>query len=199
MALAIAIAVAAAVVVAWLEWTGGAGSSTAGSRSSLARTTMLLAQPWTSAALVITSHSLGAVRIGMTIKQASAAAGRPLVEVGDDVYYPAYPAAVGPARGLSVLAGGSGTVRCVSATARGGHPPVVTTAQGFPLGGTLAKLRAVYGARLRFMPRPAAGGISPLPGYVVAFPDGNLVFWVSQGKVDQIAGGQGMLPSIDCS
>jgi hypothetical protein len=191
---------AAAVAASGLAWPGWAVSSAAGSGTGSAPITRP-AQPWTSGALVISSQSLGAVRIGMTIAQAAAAAGGQLVQVGDGVYYPAAGVhlAASAGRGLSVLAGRRGTVRCVSASSRSGHPPAVRTAQGFPLGGTLAVLRAVYGSRLRFVPGPAGGGIWPAPGYVVDFPDGNLVFWVAQGKVDQIAGGPGMLPSIDCS
>ena len=156
-----------------------------------------VAASWNASELTITSHSLGAVTIGMTIQQASAAAGEPLAPVGDGVYYPAG----GTARGLSVLGGGAagGTVDCISANTRGGNAPTVTTPQGFPLGGTLAQLKTVYGSRLRFVPAPTTGGISPLPGYIVAFPDGNLVFWVQKGRIGEIAGGPGMMPSIDCS
>jgi hypothetical protein len=152
-------------------------------------------QPWTSGELTITPDSLGAVTIGMAIPQASAAAGEPFVPAGDGAYYPSG----GIARGLSVLESGpGGTVGCVSANINGGNPPEVITPQGFPLGGTLARLKAVYGASLRFVPAPISG-ISPVPGYIVTFPDGNLVFWVSNGIVDEIAGGPGLLPSVECT
>lgn len=151
-------------------------------------------QSWKSSRLTITPHSLGAVTIGMTIPQASAAAGEKLVPVGDGVLYPGG----NTGSGLSVVEGGSGgTVSCVSASDRTDVPAVVTP-QGFPLGGTLTQLKAVYKSRLHFVPAPA-GGISPVPGYVVRSAEGNLVFWVRNGKtVDEIAGGPMVLPSTDC-
>ena len=130
----------------------------------------------------------------MTTGQASAAAGEKLVPVGDGVLYPGGITT----SGLSVAANSSNqTVSCVSAADRPRTPAVVTP-QGFRLGETLAQLKAVYGDRLRYVPAPASG-VTPLPGYVVAFSDGNLVFWVRNGKVvDRIAGGPGVLPSTNC-
>jgi hypothetical protein len=149
-------------------------------------------QPWTSGMLTITQRSLGAVTIGMTIRQASAAAKHQLTQVGDGVYYPKHETS----RGLSLLGGPGGTVSCVSA-ADTGYGPVVTTRQGFVLGGTLSQLKTVYGRRLRFVPTRDSGP-APRPGYVVSFSNGNLVFWVHNGTVDGIAGGPGLLPTVDC-
>ena len=153
------------------------------------------AQAWSSSKLVITPRSLGAVSIGMTTTQASAAAGEKLAPVGDGVWYPG---GISGSGGLSVLVTGGGeTASCVSASDQPGVPAVVTP-QGFALGGTLAHLKAVYRGRIRYVPAPT-GGIMPLPGYVASFKDGNLVFWTRNGTtVDQIAGGAGVLPSTDC-
>jgi hypothetical protein len=148
-------------------------------------------QAWTSSTLTITPHSLGAVTIGMTLEQASTAAGEPLAQVGDGVAYPQG----GTTSGLSVSLQVSNKVRCVAAAATKGAPTVVTP-QGFRLGGTLAQLKAVYGSNLRYV--PGVGGINSAPGYVASYPDGNLVFWVNNDVVDSIAGGPGVLPSIDC-
>lgn len=197
---AAAIAIAS-VVTAWRlgRPPGVFGAPSAQARSSptaAASSPVPLARPWTSSVLIITAHALGAVTIGMTVPQAAAAAGQRLTEAGDGVFYPVG----GLGRGLSVRAiGPAGTVDCVSANDRGGGGPAVTTAQGFALGGTVAQLKSVYGSKLRFVPAPPAGGIAPFPGYVVSFPDGNLVFWVASGRVGQIAGGPGRLPSDDCA
>jgi hypothetical protein len=149
-------------------------------------------QPWTSGMLTITQRSLGAVTIGMTIRQASLAARHQLAQVGDGVYYPKKQIS----RGLSLLGNPRGTVSCISA-ADTGYGPVVTTRQGFVLGGTLSQLKTVYGGRLRFVPARNFGP-APRPGYVVSFPNGNLVFWVHNGTIDGIAGGPGLMPSVDC-
>ncbi|HEX6930840.1 MAG TPA: hypothetical protein VF162_01755, partial [Streptosporangiaceae bacterium] len=152
-------------------------------------------QSWSSSpALTITPASLGGVTIGMTLARASAAAGGALVPVGDGVYYPRGKTGYG----LSVRADGAGgTVSCVSAVGRPGGPAVATP-QGFRLGQTLAQLKAVYGSSLRYVPAPA-GGIQPLPGYVVTSNAGTLVFWTTKGIVTHIAAGPHVLPSTDCT
>ncbi len=146
---------------------------------------------WTSLSLVITQHSLGAVTVGMTMQQASAAAGEPLIPVGDGAYSPRG----GPGASLSVQ-DTQGTVACVDAVVSGTSLRI-TTAQGFPLGGSLSQLKAVYGSNLRFVPPPTTG-YSTSPGYVVSLPGGNLAFIISRGKVESIAGGPGVLPTTPC-
>jgi hypothetical protein len=171
-----------------------AGCSDVPGNSGNRRIVHSAAQPWSSGALTITQRSLGTVTVGMTIPQASASARQQLTQVGDGVYYPKDETS----RGLSLLAGGpGGTVRCVSAADNGGNGPVVTTPQGFVLGGTLLRLKTVYGRGLHFVPARNSG-IAPRPAYVVSFTNGNLVFWVHNGTVDGIAGGPGLLPSVDC-
>jgi len=138
---------------------------------------------------MITSHSLGAVTIGMTIAQASGAAGEPLTEVGDGQAYP------GGNQQSSLHVAGIPTIGCLVAALSGAGPTVVTQ-RGFPLGGTLARLKAVYGSALAFVPKPAMAGPNfPVPGYIVAFPDGNLAFIVTKGLVTVIAAGPGVKPS----
>lgn len=109
-------------------------------------------QTWTGRRLTITPGSLGAVGVGSTPAQASAAAGVTLKPVGDGVWYPR--GAV--TSGLAITVGNAGTVSCVSASDRPGIP-AVTTRQGFRLGGTLAQLKAVYGSSLRYVPAAPAG------------------------------------------
>jgi hypothetical protein len=183
----------AAIVAAPVVLTGCGGGPAQPPPSASASPTQTALKAWVSGNLVITQDSLGAVTIGMTIKHASAAAGEPLTPVGDGVYYPRGDESTG----LSVQAD-QGTVGCVSASAYPGDPvPHVTTAQGFPLGGTLARLKAVYGTGLRYVPAPA-GGIEIRPGYVVSLPGGNLSFSVSGGIVKNISAGPRVVPSTDC-
>jgi len=89
------------------------------------------------------------VTIGMTTRQASAAAGQKLVPVGDGVLYPGGVTA----SGLSVLQGGTeGSVSCVSASDQPNVPAVVTP-QGFRLGGTLAQLKSSIPGQNALRPR----------------------------------------------
>jgi hypothetical protein len=186
-------AAVAAIVAATAVLAGCDGGPAQPSPSASASHTQTAPKAWVSGLLVITQDSLGAVTIGMTLEQASAAAGEPLTPVGDGVYYPRGDESTG----LSVQAL-QGAISCVSASAYQGDPmPHVTTAQGFPLGGTLARLKAVYGAGLHYVPAPA-GGIEARPGYVVSLPGGNLSFYVSGGIVHNISAGPRVVPSTDC-
>ncbi len=96
------------------------------------------AQAWSSSKLVITPRSLGAVSIGMTTTQASAAAGEKLAPVGDGVWYPG---GISGSGGLSVLVTGDGeTASCVSASDQPGVPAVVTP-QGSTAAGSVTSPR----------------------------------------------------------
>jgi len=142
---------------------------------------------WVGAHLItIAPRNLGAVTVGMTLAQASAAAGEPIVEVGDGFGYP-------NAYSESGLAIQGVPVDCVRASVAPAMP-AVQTPQGFQVGGTVTALKRLYGSRLRFMPAPASG-YSPQPGYVVSFPNGNLAFIVSKGTVTAIVGGMKATPS----
>jgi hypothetical protein len=112
--------------------------------SVLLRTSPANGAPWTASKLVITPHSLGAVTIGMPPAQASEAAGIHIVEVGDGFGYPNGNSSAGLAiAGLPVT--------CVIASSASGAP-IVATSQGFPVGGTLAALKSLYGTSLRYVP-----------------------------------------------
>ena len=189
------VAMAAALLAGCGQGQARSAPSTSGSPTHAARPAVAAprrpGQTWTSLSLVITQHSLGGVTIGMTMQQASAAAGEPLVPVGDGAYSPRG----GAGASLSVQ-DTQGTVACVDAVVSGTSLQV-RTARGFPLGGTLAQLKAVYGSSLQFVPPPAPG-YSTSPGYVVRLPGGNLAFINSRGKVESIAGGPGVLPTTPC-
>lgn len=147
--------------------------------------------PWTASELVITPHYLGAVTIGMSLAQASAAAGVHLEFAGDTVYWPNGSSQSGLAVGMPY----GPSVWCVSA-AESSTTPVVSTPQGFLLGGTVQALKALYGSRLQYVAENPDGP-SPRQGYVVAFPDGNLAFAVDNGTVTSIiGGGRGVIPSV---
>jgi hypothetical protein len=138
---------------------------------------------------VITPRSLGGVTIGMTLAQATAAAGVQIVEVGDGYGYPSGNSGMG----IGIVGPPNDPAACVFA-ARTTSGPAVVTAQGFLLGGTVQALQALYGSRLRYVPKPTTGYMRQA-GYVVSFPDGNLAFATSQGIVTAISGGPGVTPS----
>jgi hypothetical protein len=123
----------------------------------------------------------------MTLARASAAAGEPIQEVGDAFGYP------DGSTNSGLYVGGIPRVLCLGASLSG-YGPTVVTQRGFPLGGTLAQLKATYGTSLAFVPAPATGYL-PIPGYVVAYPDGNLAFIVSHGIVTKMEAGPGVRPS----
>jgi hypothetical protein len=62
----------------------------------------------------------------------------------------------------------------------------------------IAQLKAVYGSILGYIPASTTGGINPSPGYVAKYPDGHLVFWVTNYTVQGIAGGPRIVPSSEC-
>jgi hypothetical protein len=149
----------------------------------------VLTGKWTSSQLTITPDSLGAVRVGMTIAQGSTAAGEPLVIAGDGFYYAG---SMGSDSGLEAFAF-NGPIACVFAS-QASRSPSVVTAQGFHLGGSFADLQQTYGTSLEYVPAPATA-ISPRPGYIVRFPNGNVVFWVTKGIVISIGAGPGAMPT----
>lgn len=150
---------------------------------------------WQGSVVAISPDSLGAVRIGMTPSQASEAAGVELLPIGDGEFSPATP----PPSGYAQMWVDSGTkghsVACVVAN---GTPTAqeVETPEGFPLGGTVAQLKKVYGAKAVFAPAPTSG-ISPASGYIVKEDGGILAFVVRNDQVTQIIGGpNGTTPSL---
>ena len=155
--------------------------------------------PWSGPKLTITSSSLGGVGVGMTLEQAQVAAGLTFDGSGDGAYYPTTLPAGFPH--LFVRTRPDAKVTCVSAQIAGvPTPQSVATPEGFRLGDTVQRLLAVYGRPLRFVPAPTTG-ISPRAGYVLAEPNGNLVFEIDNTKtrIFGIAGGGSDLTPSSCS
>lgn len=149
---------------------------------------------WTDSHLTITPSSLGAVQTGMSLKEAGQAAGVPLAPVGDGFSYPITKPAAGMAT-LSVESGSNGPVACVIAS---GSPvtQVVSTPEGFVLGGSVTRLTQIYGSRAVYVPAPASG-YGPVPGYVVNEDGGVLAFVVNGATIGTIMGGPpGTTPSL---
>lgn len=109
---------------------------------------------WTSPSLTMTSARIGAVYTGMTIHQASVAAGVTLTTAGDGQY--SSPRAPGL---LAELGWGTGV--CLAATA----PAHVHTPAGMGLGSNLSALKAVYGSNLHWHTAPA-GFSDPRSWYI---------------------------------
>jgi len=133
----------------------------------------------------------------MTQAQAQAAAGVVLTMVGDGVYHAVDGAKVATGdAGLSASFGAAPFGWLCASDAPGA--PRVTTPEGVQLGDPVGKLNSVYGNRLRYVPAPTTGGISPKAGYVVTEAGGNLVFLVTGGMITNIAAGPDILPSTVC-
>lgn len=158
--------------------------------------------PWTARNLIITPASLGAVRNGMSVAQAQRAAEVPFPGSGDGAYYPIFSAAHAPH--LYLRPGGSSNFpACIGALGDGKGTPVVRTAEGFPLGGTVTELKALYGRRLEYVPMPSGGGLAPRAGYVLVEPSGTLVFAVDPAagadpRITEIAGSTRPLTPSGC-
>jgi hypothetical protein len=141
---------------------------------------------WTGSSLVMTGDSLGAVTTGMTLVQASAAAGVQMKEVGDGYAYPN-----GTSGPLGVI---GDPVACVFAGAGG---PEIRTPQGFVLGRAVTTLRSVYGSHLRYVPAGATStqGVPSPPEYQVTDAQGIITFAVHKGYVAWMAAGS---PASNC-
>jgi hypothetical protein len=122
---------------------------------------------WADQTLTITTTSMGAVKVGMTVNQAEPAAGVRFDGSGDGF---TYPTTLPP--GYPHLYLGHG---CVGAAATAPSPQTVSTPEGIRLGDTLTKLKSTYGPSLRYVPSPGVG-MSPTDGYIVPVTGGNLVF-----------------------
>jgi peptidase A4-like protein len=147
---------------------------------------------WTSSSLKISPQGLGTVKIGMTLKNASKAAGIHIVVSGDSFYAPIrasrYPY-------LYVGMGANNRIACVGA----GNPSSVqsvTTPEGFRLGESVNRLKSIYGTRLQYVPAPTNGGMTDYAGYLVRESSGNLAFIVGPtGIVTGVKGGPGVVPN----
>ena len=155
---------------------------------------------WLSSPLTITPSSLGAVRVGMTLAAAQAAAGPNFDTSGDGFAYPTTLPAGYPHDFVLAL-GSNGVVRCVGAEIWPGwtsKSQSVTTPEGVRLGDSVQHLLAAYGSRARYEPAPRYG-ISTNAGYVVAESGGSLAFVVRGGVVAEIAGGVPAIGPNVCS
>lgn len=139
---------------------------------------------WTDSVIVITPKSLGAVRLGMSIPQAEAAAGGAIESVGDGVYRLR-------GTGLYFQPGASG-VECVGAEADPHR--TVTTPEGVRVGDEAGRVADAYGDRAQYLPAPT-GGRTPAEGYVVKAADGTLAFVVHDNVVIGIHAGSDVTPS----
>lgn len=124
---------------------------------------------WTSPRLTITTSRLGAVHTGMTVRQASQAAGVQLTTAGDGQY--SSPLAPG-----LMLELGWGPQSCVAATA----PAHVHTPAGIHLGSTLQDLRAAYGQRLYW--HAGSPGFSDPRSWFIRNSAGYLFFHLSDNR-----------------
>jgi hypothetical protein len=156
--------------------------------------------PWTANSLIITPTSLGAVKNGMTLSQAENAARLPFSGSGDGAYYPIFTSAEAPHLYIRPN-GDSNFPACVGAQGDGKGTPTVSTTEGFRLGDTVTKLKAIYGQRLTFTPLPPGGGLSPRAGYVLHEPTGTLIFAVdptADSTINEIAGSTHPLTPSGC-
>jgi hypothetical protein len=127
---------------------------------------------------VITTNSLGAVRVGMSLAQAQEASGEVLATHGDGQY-------TGSAPGLEYQAG-YGSEACLVAS----PPSPVRTENGLTFGDSLERLRSAYGTALKYY--SAAGGMNDPNSYYIHDRNGYLFFHLtadSSGTVTHMAAG----------
>jgi hypothetical protein len=180
----------------WPSTTGAASPPTVPATTTT--TTSTSGATWANPQLTITADSLGAVRVGMTMDQAQAAAGLIFDGMGDGMYYPT----TTPDHVYAGFVNSTPTVSCVGAAlGQSSGTQTVSTPEGFQLGGSVQTLISTYGSSARYVPAPATGGIDPRAGYIVAENGGNLFFYIDQtnATVDQIAGGPNVTDGNSCS
>lgn len=139
---------------------------------------------WTEPVIVITPTSLGAVKVGMSVPEAEAAAGKPFDGSGDGAHYPK------GSPELYIVP----PAPCVGVSGPSTASTTVVTAEGVRLGDSADRIPAVYGGRAQYVPAPNFGR-TPAAGYIVGFHDGKLAFVVSQGIVTGIHAGPDVTPS----
>jgi hypothetical protein len=111
---------------------------------------------WTDPIVLITPTSLGAVKIGMSLAEASAAAGVRIEPVGDGVN-----SALGQGHGPELYM----QIDCVGASGGAGASmtQVVETPERVRLGDSADRITAVYGDRAQYVPQ-LSGGRTPAEG-----------------------------------
>lgn len=136
--------------------------------ATIAKANPAVAKPsgrWTDSTVVITGNSLGAVTRGMSLAQASAAAGVTIDEGGDgEDGNETVP-------NLSILAIQG---QCFVAGNYDRSTPKVVTPDGFALGQTVDQLKAIYGSRLAY----TAGTVTTGNGYLSAGQRINVGYFV---------------------
>ena len=150
--------------------------------TTIAPTTTIAGEqaPWTASLVAITPDSLGAVRVGMTLAEAQAAAGIEFDGHGDGASYPTT-LPTGYAH-LFVDSFAGSTVGCVGVElANATDRESITTPEGFRVGDTVTNLRAIYGDRLVHVAAPPSG-FDPRDGYTVAAPAGYLLTFSVDAK-----------------
>ena len=168
---------------------------------------------WDAPQLLLTTTSLGAVKAGMTTAQAEAAGGEKLIPIGDGMYANekvvnnAYVTVGDPGLEASVNSAKSGnsgnvvTYFCAFGPATAHGAPVVTTPEGWTVGGDLASLQAVYGSKLVYVPA-RTGGINPSAAYTVSEDGGTFVFYPSgtsgSSLVNMVQAGPGATAGQPC-
>jgi hypothetical protein len=139
--------------------------------------------PWSDRALTITARSLGGVHLGMNRNEAQVAAGYAFDTGGDGFVYPTTLPAGFPHDYVGVTGlSGHESVVCVGASLRNGSKPssqTISTPEGFRLGDTVQRLKAIYGSRARYVPAPSSG-MTTNAGYVVDEAGGHLAFVVGR-------------------
>lgn len=142
--------------------------------------------PWSDLTLTITPQSLGAVRVGVTQREAQTASGFSFNAGGDGFVYPTKLPAGFPHDYVGMTGPyGNETVGCVGASLRDRTKPsqTISTPEGFRLGDTVQQLKAIYGRRARYVPAPSSG-MTTNAGYVVAEPGGYLAFVVGSSPTN---------------
>ena len=144
---------------------------------------------WNAQVISMTDRSLGNVTLGMTLAQASAAAGVPLTVAGNGL---AWDGTDGSPE--AAFSGGNGSGVTVYLC---GVSHAVGTPEGFSVGDTVQDLKALYGTLLTYVP---AGPGHGAPGYVLHLVEGNIVFWPSHdgATITSMASGIGVTPAVGC-
>jgi preprotein translocase subunit SecG len=182
----VALVVLVVVVVLVNSDKGGSPSASQAKGASQQTSQQAGSGKWTDPVVVITPTSLGAVKIGMSLTEASAAAGVTIKPVGDGVN-----SGRGQSNGPELYM----QIDCVGVS--GGtrtYSQVVETPQGVRLGDSADRITAMYGDRAQYVPQPQ-GGRTPAEGYVVSFDDGKLAFAVYSNIIVAIHAGRDVTPS----
>jgi hypothetical protein len=151
---------------------------------------------WSDLRLVITPDSLGAVRLGMSLKQAQNAAGLYMQPVGDGLI-----GAYGLPSNFQYVWLTGWPVRCLGVTLRSApSPQELVTTTGFVLGQSVARLRRLYGTELHYAKGPPSpSGMTPAAGYLLASGGGDELFFIpgrTGSTITEIQAGHNLGPNV---